>query len=218
MATPSPTPTPSPDKPVRLVPREEPATGPLAGEPALVALPSFIVGAVAFSMVLIGVVPATAVGASMAIVLTAAIGMFVATIWAVRLGESAQAGINAIVGGFFLSYALFVLGLIHSWYGLLPTAVASSEKLFTISWIVVVTLLVLATLRLPVLYTTLFVLIDAALVMNLLGIIQTSENLTKAAGWFALAGTALVVYMFFSAASHATGGKEFPMGRGILHT
>jgi uncharacterized protein len=217
MATPTPTPGPAPEQPIRLVPPvEEAVRRPLAGDPSLVALPSFIVGAVAFAMVLIGVVPVGAVGAALPIVLTASAGLFLATIWAARLGESAQAGIFGIVASFFLSYALLVLGLSHSWYALLPAAVASTQKVFVISWIVVVTMLVLATLRLPVIYTVIFAVVDVALLLDLLGIIQTSTSLTKAAGWVAMGFTALVVYLFFSSASHATGGKEFPMGPPLL--
>jgi len=219
MATPSPTPSPGPEQPVRLLPvPEPPAKGPLAGEPALVGFPSFIVGAVAFGMVLIGVVPATAVGAAIPIILTAAAGMFLATIWSARIGESASAGISGIVGSFFLSYSLLVLGLIHNWFGIAPTAVADTQKLFTISWLVVVTMLVLATLRLPSAFAALFTLVDVALLLNLLGIIQSSANLTKAAGWVVMAAAALVVYLFFGSASHATGGKELPLGRPLLGT
>jgi uncharacterized protein len=216
MATPIPSPTPQ--QPVRLVPQvEEPAAGPLAGDPAMVGFPSFLVGAVTIGMVSIGVVPATAVGASMPIVLAAAVGMFLATIWAARIGQSAAAGISGIVGGFLLSYALLVLGLVHNWFGIAPTAVADTQKLFLIGWIVVVSMLLLATLRMPTAFGLLFVLVDAALILNLLGIIQTSANLTKASGWVLMAASAIVVYLFFGAASHVTGGKELPLGPPILH-
>jgi len=216
MATPSPI-TP-PEQPIRLVPPSEaPATGPLVGEPSLIALPSFLVGAVAFGMVLIGVVPTTVVGAAMPIVLTAGLGMWVAAIWSARIGQSAPAGISAIVGGFFVSYALLVLGLIHNWFGIPLTAITDTQKLFTISWLVIVTMLVLATLRMPSVFTLLFALIDVALLLNLLSIIQTSANLSKAAGWVVMAASAVVVYLFFSSASHATGGKELPLGPPVLH-
>jgi uncharacterized protein len=216
MATPSP--IPGPQEPVRLVPKvEEPAPGPLAADPAMVALPSFVLGAVAFGMVLIGVVPVTAVAASMALVLTAAVGMFVATIWAARIGQTVPAAISGIVGSFFLSYALLVLGLTHNWYAIALGAVPATQKIFTISWLVIVTMLILGTLRLPSIYTLLFTIIDVALLLNLLGIIQTSANLTKAAGWVVFAASAIVVYLFFSSASHATGGKELPLGPPILH-
>jgi uncharacterized protein len=218
MATPSPSPSPTPQQPVRLVPQvEEPKTGPLAGDPGIVAFPSFVLGAVAFGMVLIGVVPVTAVAASMALVLAAAIGMFVATIWAARLGQNAAAGISGIVGGFFLSYALLVLGLTHNWYAIGLGAVANTQKIFVISWMVIVTMLVLGTFRLPSIYTLLFALVDVALLLDLLGIIQSSANLTKAAGWVVMAVSAVVVYLFFGASSHATGGRELPLGPPILH-
>jgi len=117
-----------------------------------------------------------------------------------------------------VSYALLVLGLSHSWFALLPAAVLSTQKMFVISWMVIVTVLVLATLRLPVVYTALFAIVDVALLLNLLSIIQNSTNLSKAAGWVTMGFTALAVYAFFSAASHATGGKEFPLGRPLPRT
>ena len=213
------TPSPSPEQhPVRLVPRaEEPAAGPPAGDPAMVALPSFIVGSVALGMVLIGIVPATAVGASMPIIIAAAAGMFLATIWAARIGQNASAGITGVFGSFFLSYALLVLGLTHNWYGIPLTAIADTQKVFVISWIVIVSMLVLASVRLPMVYGLLFVLVDASLVLNLLGIIQNSTNLAKAAGWVLMAVAATIVYLFLGAASHDTGGKELPLGPPILH-
>jgi succinate-acetate transporter protein len=183
----------------------------------MVALPSFVVGAVTVAMVGIGVVPAGVIGASMPIVLAAALGMFIATIWAARIGESAPAGISGIVGGFLLSYALLVLGLIHNWFGIPPTAVADTQKIFLIAWISIVSMLVLATLRLPMVYTLLFLAVDAALVLDLLGVIQSSENLNKAGGWVLMGVAAIVVYLFFGSASHATGGKELPLGPPILH-
>ncbi|HEY7262041.1 MAG TPA: GPR1/FUN34/YaaH family transporter [Trebonia sp.] len=208
-----------PGQPIRAVPPvEEPARGPLAGEPALVGLPSFIVGSVAFGMVLIGVVPVGAVGAALPILLAAAVGSFVATIWAARLGNSPEAGIFGVIGSFFLSYALLVLGLSHSWFALLPAAVLGTQKVFVISWIVIITMLVLAMLRLPVVYLAIFAIVDAALVLDLLSIIQNSANLSKAAGWVTLGFAALAVYAFLSSASHATGGKEFPMGKPLLRT
>lgn len=217
MATPSPSPVPQ--QPVRLVPQvDEPAAGPLAGDPAMVGFPSFLVGAVTLGMVGIGVVPATAVGASMPIVLAAAAGMFLATIWAARIGQNATAGISGIVGSFFLSYALLMLGLIHNWYGIAPTAVADSQKMFVISWIAIVSMLLLASLRLPVVFGVLFALVDAALILDLLGIVQNSANLNKAGGWVLMAVSAIVVYLFFGAASGATGGKQLPLGPPILHT
>ncbi|HYA50225.1 MAG TPA: hypothetical protein VEG33_03555, partial [Streptosporangiaceae bacterium] len=54
-----------------LVVQAAPPAGPLTGDPAVVGLPSFIAGSVALGLVLVGVVPATAVGASLPIILAA---------------------------------------------------------------------------------------------------------------------------------------------------
>jgi len=218
MTAPNPVPSPAPVEPVRLLrPVEEVAPGPLAGDPAILGLPSFIVGAVALGMVFIGVVPATATGASLSIIIGAtSIGLFVAAVWSAVTGQNAAAGIYGIFSGLYLSYAVLGLGLMHNWFGIAPTAVADTEKLFVISWIVIVTMLVLATLRLPFAFTGLFALIDVALLLYLLSIIQTSTSLEKAAGWIVMAFTAIGVYMFFGCASHATGGKPVPLGPAVL--
>ena len=116
MTAPNPVPSPAPLEPVRhLRPVEEVAPGPLAGDPAILGLPSFIVGAVALGMVFLGVVPATATGASLPIIIAAtSIGLFLAAIWAAVTGQNAAAGIYGIFGGLYLSYAALGLGLIHT--------------------------------------------------------------------------------------------------------
>jgi uncharacterized protein len=219
-AAPNPTPTPSPPpgEPVRLV-RSAPerATGPLGGDPAWLALPSFVVGSVAFGMALIGYVPTATIGPMLPIVIAASVGLLVATIWAVVIGQSPQAGIYGIFTGFFLSEALLYLGTAHGWFGITPAATAQTSKLFAIAWMVIITMLVLATFRLPVIYPVVFALVDVSLLLYLLSIIQSSANLAKAAGWVAMAFAAVTVYLFLGSASHATGGREFPLGRPILH-
>ena len=215
MATPTPVPTPPPEPSLRVIKPPEP-TGPLAGEPAVVGLPSFIVGAVALGMVLIGVVPTGMSGAAVPVLLLAAAGTTVASIWSAVIGQNASAGIYGVISGYFWSYGLLVLGLIHNWFGITPAAIADTRKLFVISWMVIVTMLVLGTLRLPAAFTLLFTLLDAALLLDLLSIIQTSTNLSKAAGWVLIAAAAIPAYLFFGSASHATGGKELPLGPRIL--
>ncbi len=62
-----------------------------SGNPALLGLPVFIVGSLALGMVLVGVVPAVAVGASLPIILAStSVGLILATIWAAAVGQSAR--------------------------------------------------------------------------------------------------------------------------------
>jgi uncharacterized protein len=192
---------------------------PLSGNPALLGLPTFIVGSLALGMVLVGVVPAIAVGASLPIILSAtALGLIMATIWAAAVGQSAVASVFGIFAGFWLSYAVLVLGLVHNWFGLgVVVNAVSVEELFLVSWLVVIVLLTLATLRLPLAFTVLFGLVDVALLLVLLGTTQASSGLLKAGGWVVFAFAAVGVYLFYDATTQATGGPALPLGKPILH-
>ncbi len=199
----------------------EPAQGAVSGfalgDPSMLGLPTFVAGSVALGLVLVGVVPATAVGASLPIILAAtAVGLFIAAIWAAAVGQSAVAGIFGIFGGFWLSYAVLVLGLTHGWFGIAASALTSTQELFLTSWLIVMVMLTLATLRLPLAFTVVFALVDIALLLVLLGTAQTSTGLLKTAGYVVLAFAAVGVYLFFNAASLATGGKALPLGRPVL--
>jgi succinate-acetate transporter protein len=77
-------------------------------------------------------------------------------------------------------------------------------------------MLTLATLRLPLAYTAVFTLVDVAVLLVLLGTTQGSADLLKTGGYVVLAFAAVGAYIFFGAASRATGGKELPLGRPIL--
>jgi hypothetical protein len=194
------------------------ASGPLLGDPAAVGLPSFIVGSVALGLVLVGMVPATAVGASLPIILAAtSAGLFVATIWSAAIGQSAVASVFGIFAGFWLSYAVLVLGLTHGWFGITPTAATRTQELFLTAWLIVIVMLTLATLRLPLAFTAVFVLIDVALLLVLIGTAQASTGLLKTAGYFVFAFALIGAYLFFSTASTATGGKPLPLGRPVIH-
>jgi len=191
--------------------------GPLGGDPAILGLPSFIVGSVALGLALVGVTPATAVGAPLAIILAAtAVGLTIAAVWAAAIGASAVAGIFGIFAGFWLSYAVLVVGLIHGWFGITALAVINTEKLFLVTWLVIIVMLTLATLRLPLAFTGVFALIDVALLLLFINTIHASTGLSKTAGYVVLAFAAVGVYLFFGSASVATGGKAFPLGKPVL--
>jgi uncharacterized protein len=193
--------------------------GPMAGDPAMLGLGSFIVGSVALGLALVGVVPAGVLGAPLAVILAAtALGLLMATVWCAALGQSAVAAVFGIFGTFWLSYAVLVLGLDHNWFAITPTAILATVKLFLIAWLVVVLMLTLATLRLPSAFSVLFGLVSLALLLLLLGYVGASAagvpsaGLIKTAGYVVLLFAALGVYLFFGAASAGTGGKGLPLG------
>lgn len=193
-----------------------PAIATLGGDPAVLGLPSFIAGSVALGLVLIGAVPATAVGASIPIIMSAAAaGLFLATIWAAALGQNAVAAVFGVFASFWLSYAILLLGLLHGWFGITLLAVARTEEAFLITWIVVIGLLLLGTLRLPLAYTVIILLVEVALILVLIGTYQSSTGVTKAAGYVALVFAGVGAIAYLGAATKACGGRALPLGRPV---
>jgi len=200
-----------------------PLAGPLAGDPSILGLGSFIAGSVALGLGLVGVVPAGVLGAPLAIVLAAtALGLLMATIWCAALGQSAVAAVFGIFGTFWLSYAVLVLGLDHDWFAIAATAVIATVKLFLLTWLIIIVMLTISTLRLPSAFTALFVLVDLALLLLLLAFAEASAagvpsaGLLKTGGYVVLVFAALGVYLFFGAAQAGTGGKPVPLGPPLM--
>lgn len=213
-----------PHAPVEEAAAEAAAIGPLAGNPAMLGLPSFIAGSVALGLGLAGAVPAGVLGAPLAIIVAAtAVGLLLAAIWSAAIGQTAVAGIFGIFGTFWLSYGVLVLGLDHNWFAITVTAVLATVKLFLLTWLIIIVMLTLATLRLPVAFTAVFGLIDLALLLLYLAFAEASplgvpsSGLLKAAGYVVLVFAAIGAYLFFDSASVATGGKALPLGKPLLH-
>jgi succinate-acetate transporter protein len=191
--------------------------GPLAGDPLSLGLPSFIVGSVALGMVLVGFVSPLGTGASLPIILAAtALGLLISTLWAMAVGQSAVALVLGVFAGFWLSYAFLLLGFQHNWFGVGLGDVKSATELFLTAWIVIMSMLTLATLRLASAFTAVLALVDVALILVLIGVIQVSPNLLKAGGAVAFLFAVVGIYIFFSTASVATGGKAMPLGKPVL--
>ena len=200
-----------------------PVVGPMAGDPSIFGLGSFIAGSVALGLSLVGVVPAGVLGAPLAIILAAtAVGLLMSTIWAAAVGQSAVAAVFGIFGTFWLSYAVLVLGLDHSWFAIVTGAVLATVRLFLLTWLIVMVMLTMSTLRLPSGFTAVFALVDLALLLLLLAFEENSaagvpsSALLKAGGYVVLAFAAVGVYLFFSAASAGTGGKPLPLGPPLM--
>lgn len=195
----------------------EPSSPVLAGDPALIGVPTFLAGSIALGLVLTGFVPATAVGASIPIIMTATgIGQVIAAVWAASLAQNAVASVFGTFAGFWLSYAALVLGLTHGWFGIGTPEAVGTQELFLTTWLCVIVMLTLFSLRLPLVFTLLFVLVDLALVLVLLGTSQASASLTRAGGFAVFAFVLVGAYLFCNALSAATGGRGLPMGRPVI--
>ena len=194
---------------------EQATVGPLTGDPAIVGVPTFVVGSVMLGLTLINYAPAAG-GALPIIILATGIGQLVATLWAAAIGQSAVAAIFGIFSGFWLSYAALLLGLAHGWWGVTPAATVHTVAAFLISWLIIIGVLTLGSLRLPAAFTLIFALIDVALILVLAATVNGSSGLHKAGGIVVFAFAAVGAYVFAGSLNVATGGKPLPLGRPVI--
>ncbi len=196
-----------------------PSTAFFAGNPAAVGVPVFVAGSVALALYLIGYVPVSALGAPIPIIFAATgLGLLLSTAWAAALGQTAVASIFGIFAGFWLSYSAFVLGVSHNWFPLVTAgSLMHITALFLITWLVILGLLTLGTLRLPLAFTVLFVLIVATLAVFLVSVINADSTLTKVAGGLTFAFAAVGAWIYLGVIDTASGGRGVPLGRPILH-
>jgi succinate-acetate transporter protein len=191
-----------------------------AANPALVGVPTFVIGSVALGLYLVGFTGSStaAIGMVPILLMCTGIGQVIACIWAIKVGAGPVAAIFGIFSGFWLSFSVLVLGLAHNWFGdaTEATVATGAQETFLLTWVVGVTVLTLASLRLPSVFTVLFVLVDAALVLVLLGTAAGSTGLLAWGGIAVFAFTLVGVYLFFDAMSVAAGGASFPMGKPIV--
>lgn len=188
-----------------------------AGNPLALGIPVFVAGSVALGLTLIGYVSATAVGAPLAIISAATgLGLTIATVWALAVGQSAVASVFGIFGAFWLSYAALVFGLLHNWFLIAAGDVMHTQGLFLITWIVIMGMLTLATLRLPLAFSAVFALVELALIFVLIGTVNASTGWLKAGGVVVLIFAAIGVYIYFSVGSAITGGPDVPLGKPII--
>ncbi len=187
------------------------------GDPLAVGLPGFVVGSVALGLQLTGFVSAAAAAAPLAIILGAsAVCTLIATIWAARLGQNAVAAVFGVFAGFWASYAGLVLGLTHGWLPVPLEDIQHTQALFLISWLVVVGVLTLGSLRLPLSFTAVLALVDLTLVLQIVGVLDNNAGAAKASGYAALGFAAIGAYLFLGTVRQATGGQPLPLGRPVV--
>ncbi|HEY5430808.1 MAG TPA: GPR1/FUN34/YaaH family transporter [Solirubrobacteraceae bacterium] len=184
-----------------------------AGDPTILGLPIFVVGSIALGLSLVGYVPATAGGVIVPVIFAATgLGLVIATVWAAALGQTMVASIFGLFAGFWLSFSVLELGLLHNWLLVPAASVNKSIALFLISWAVVIAALTVGSLRLPAAFSIVLALVVVALVLRTIGVLDTSDAMNKAAGYVVLVFAALGVYLFLNAADLATGGRGLPLG------
>lgn len=205
---------------------QEPVQAPVAvpGNPALIALPTFLVGGISLGLWLIGYLPRDLPGGLIAAVFFVnGIGVWVGALWAARIGQSAVAGIFAIFGAFWMSFGVLVFGLVNGLFGISTTDAAlgasqvqATQATFLIAWLIVFLTLTLATMRLPLAFTALFVFVDIAVALVLGGVLAGSTMLLSLGGVAVFVFCVIGIYLFFDGMTQELGARALPLGSPII--
>ncbi len=186
--------------------------------PGLLALPCFVVGGIGLALYLLGYLPAAGLGTLVPIVLFApGLGLLVAAMWAARDGQSAVAGIFGTFAAFWISYGFLVFGLVSGVLGVDAASAGPAQATFLIAWLVAFIALTVSTVRLPLAFTVLFVLVDIAVALVLLAVLTGGASLLIIAGIVALAFSAVGAYIYMGSMTAELGGKGFGLGSPLAH-
>jgi succinate-acetate transporter protein len=201
------------DSPVEVI-REVPVAARATGDPQVFGWLAFVAGSICLGLQLIGFVPASVLGAPLPIILAATgLGLLVSAIWAAYLGQTFVAGAFGVFSGFWLSYTILVLGLQHNWLLVPAEAVTDTVVAFLIAWAAAIFILLMATVRLPAVYTVEVALIDLALVVLIFANQNGSTGLIRLGGAVVFMFAALGAYIWLSTADQSLGGSGYPLGR-----
>ncbi|WP_258308706.1 GPR1/FUN34/YaaH family transporter [Streptomyces sp. NWU339] len=191
----------------------------------------FLLGSISLAFYLKDVsVPANSLVASLPIMVFAStIMLLMASVWAMRLGDGVFAAVYGLFGTFWLSFSILSLALNNNWMGQFENIEQRQATAnFVPVWAIVIILLTLTTLRLPSVFTLLFVVVSATLLV-LFGSIeqaidQTVNNPLKPSDpWLIYVGIttmflfiAVGMYIFASFMHRATGAKNLPLGKPLI--
>ncbi len=191
--------------------------GPSLGDPVPLGLLVFALGSTVLGISLLGYVPLAVQGNTiMPIVFGATgLGLLITTRWAVNIGETFVATVLGAFAAFWLSYAALVIGLVHNWYGIPPTAILHTIGQYLIAWDIVIFMLFLVTLRIPLLFSLILGCGTIGVALIAIGVLEPSTAFQRAGGVFVLIFGALGYYGYLGTALVSVGGKPLPFGKPV---
>ena len=204
--------------PVAAAPPAPPAPALPAGNPALLALITFLPSALTLGLWFIGYLDTARLPGGMIATLALSAGLFmlVATVWAGRIGASTVAAIFGVFSAFWLSFALLITALTSTWWAIAAGGVQRVQATYLLSFLCVFTLLTLATLRLPLAFTVGFVLVDLTFLLAFIAVVNGNRDWFTWAGVTTFAFCGVFAYVLFDGFGQDLGGKAMPLGRPVI--
>jgi uncharacterized protein len=189
-----------------------------AGNPALLALITFLPSGLTLGLWFIGYLDTATLPGGMVATLALSAGLFmlVATIWAGRIGASTLAAVFGVFSAFWLSFALLVTALTSTWWAIAAAGIARVQATYLLSFLCVFVLLTLATLRLPLVFTVGFVLVDATFLLAFLAVVNGNRDFFTWAGVTTFAFCGVFAYVLFDGFGQDLGGRAMPLGAPLI--
>lgn len=189
-----------------------------AGNPALLALVTFLPSALTLGLWFIGYLDTARLPGGMIATLALSAGLFmlVATVWAGRIGASTVAAIFGVFSAFWLSFALLITALTSTWWAIAAGGVQRVQATYLLSFLCVFTLLTLATLRLPLAFTVGFVLVDLTFLLAFVAVVNGNRDWFTWAGVTTFAFCAVFAYVLFDGFGQDLGGRAMPLGKPLV--
>ena len=203
------------------------AAAPPPANPALLGLICFLPAGITLGLWFVGYLDTTALPGGMIPALTFSAGLFmmIATISALRVGDSVSAAIFGVFSAFWTSFGVLLMALNNGWIidagtgeALSTAQIGSIQSTYLLSFTLVFILLTLATLRLPLMFTVGFVLVDITFVLAYLGVTAGNAGLFPIAGITTFAFCAVFAYILFDAFRQTLGGRAMAMGNPLVRS
>lgn len=185
-----------------------------AVNPVPLGLFGFLPAGITLGLWLLGYLPAADLGLMVpAVWASAALFLLIGAVAALRAGANAVAAVLGGFSAFWASLGLLLAALTNGWLG--ATADTNALPTFLLAWLVTFVLMTIATLRLPLMFTVGFVLVDITVAVLLVSVLNASSALQTISGVTCLLFCAVFAYIFVDGFRQELGGAALPMGNPI---
>lgn len=189
-----------------------------AGNPALLGLMTFLPAGITLGLWFVGYLNTAKFGGGMIPIVSLSAGLFllVAAVWAARLAQNTVAAIFGVFSAFWLSFGFLLIGLTSGWWAVDGDASGQVRATYLLSFLLVFVLLTLSTLRLPLVFTVGFVLVDITFALAFIGVSTSNAGLFPIAGITTFLFCLVFAYILYDGINQDLGGRALPMGNAMV--
>jgi succinate-acetate transporter protein len=181
------------------------------GEPLGLGASVFLLGALTLGMTFAGVFPAGAVGVGVPVaVFTSGLALFITALWGLFRGETLLTEIFGSVAGLFTSFGVLLFGLDHNWFAIPAADVPAAEAIFFLAFACWFALLLIPSVKLPLLYTFTIFIVVVSLSLAVAGELAASPSLVQGAGAGFLLISLCLAWLLTNVNTTAVGMKPWP--------